>query len=73
MDDPVRNRFRRPGFLLRFLKVFEYAANQKSPRIGKPNRAILDLCLEYFGLKEDEIILIGDNLETDSFKLKTYG
>lgn len=45
--------------------MFEYAANQKSPRIGKPNRAILDLCLEYFGLKEDEIILIGDNLETD--------
>lgn len=27
--------------------MFEYAANQKSPRIGKPNRAILDLCLEY--------------------------
>ena len=24
-----------------------------------------DLCLEYFGLKEDEIVLIGDNLETD--------
>ena len=45
--------------------MFEYAANQKSPRIGKPNRAILDLCLEYFGLKEDEIVLIGDNLETD--------
>ena len=43
--------------------MFEYAANQKSPRIGKPNRAILDLCLEYFGLKEDEIILIGDNLK----------
>ena len=45
--------------------MFEYAANQKSPRIGKPNRAILDLCLEYFGLKEDGIVLIGDNLETD--------
>ena len=45
--------------------MFEYAANQKSPRIGKPNRVILDLCLEYFGLKEDEIVLIGDNLETD--------
>ena len=53
--------------------MFEYATNQKSPRIGKPNRTILDLCLEYFGLKEDEIILIGDNLETDINKiLKQY-
>ena len=45
--------------------MFEYAANKKSPRIAKPNRPILDLCLEYFHLKEDEIILVGDNLETD--------
>ncbi len=45
--------------------MFEYATNQKSPRIGKPSRPILDLCLNHFQLSEDEIVLIGDNLETD--------
>ena len=45
--------------------MFEYATCQKSPRIGKPNRPILDLCLNHFHLTKDEIVLLGDNLETD--------
>ncbi|EOS60529.1 TIGR01457 family HAD hydrolase [Firmicutes bacterium M10-2] len=47
------------------VKLFEYATGQTSPKIAKPHTPILDLCLEYFGLKKDEIILVGDNLETD--------
>ena len=45
--------------------MFEYASNQHSPNIAKPYRPILDLCLDYFDLKGEDVILIGDNLETD--------
>lgn len=45
--------------------MFEYAAGQKSPDIAKPARPILDLCLEHYHLKPEDVVLIGDNLETD--------
>ena len=45
--------------------MFEYASSQTSPDISKPHAPILDYCLEYFGLNKEEVILIGDNLETD--------
>ena len=45
--------------------MFEYASEQKSPEIGKPYPVILNEALETFGLKKEEVILIGDNLETD--------
>lgn len=45
--------------------MFEYASNQKSPNIGKPNAPILDYCLAHYQLKKEDVILIGDNLETD--------
>lgn len=45
--------------------LFEYAANTKSPDIAKPYWPILEGFLETRGLKRDDIILVGDNLETD--------
>lgn len=45
--------------------MFEYASGQKSMAIGKPNAPILLEALEYFNLKKEDCILIGDNLETD--------
>lgn len=45
--------------------LFEYASEQKSPDISKPYAPILDLCLEKHGLSRDDVILVGDNLETD--------
>lgn len=45
--------------------MFEYATGQKSPKIGKPHSPILLEALDYFNLKKDEVVLIGDNLETD--------
>lgn len=45
--------------------MFEYASGQKSMKIGKPNAPILNEALEYFQLKKEECILLGDNLETD--------
>ena len=47
------------------LQMFEYALDAKSPDIGKPSRTILDLCLKHYGLLPSDVILIGDNLETD--------
>lgn len=47
------------------VKMFEYASEQQSPQIGKPYSVILDKALETFHLNKEEVILIGDNLETD--------
>lgn len=45
--------------------MFEYASNQKSPKIGKPYAPILEEALIEYGIKKEEAIIIGDNLETD--------
>lgn len=45
--------------------LFEYAINQKSPDISKPSPVMMDLFCRHFNLDRDEILLIGDNLETD--------
>lgn len=45
--------------------MFEYAANTESLKIGKPYPIILDILLKERSLKKEELILIGDNLETD--------
>lgn len=45
--------------------LFEYASGQKSPDIGKPHAPILDFMLEKHGLRREDVILVGDNLETD--------
>ncbi len=45
--------------------MFEYASNKESLKIGKPYPIILNILLEEFSLKKEDLILIGDNLETD--------
>ena len=45
--------------------MFEYATNTQSPDIAKPSKTMLDLFLRHFHLKKEDVILIGDNLETD--------
>lgn len=45
--------------------MFEYATKQTSPKIGKPYTPILNEAIHYFGLSKDEVIILGDNLETD--------
>lgn len=45
--------------------MFEYALNQKSPDISKPSPVMMDLFCRHFDLKKEDLILIGDNLETD--------
>ena len=45
--------------------MFEYATKQQSPKIGKPHDTILLECLEYIHKQKDEVVIVGDNLETD--------
>lgn len=47
------------------VKMLEFSSGRESIKIGKPHSYILELLLEEFNLKKDEIILLGDNLETD--------
>lgn len=47
------------------VKLFEYASEQESPKIGKPHAVILEEMLKAKGLKREDCIMVGDNLETD--------
>ena len=45
--------------------MIEYATQIDSIKIGKPHSKILDILLSEYKLAKDDIILVGDNLETD--------
>ncbi len=45
--------------------MYEYATKQVSPKIGKPHSPILESALKYMNKEKNEVILVGDNLETD--------
>lgn len=45
--------------------LLEFASSQESPKIGKPDWPILEAALHKANLKKEDIVLIGDNLETD--------
>ncbi|MCI8850994.1 MAG: HAD-IIA family hydrolase [Erysipelotrichaceae bacterium] len=64
------------GFVLgngSVVAMMEYASNQKSPKIGKPHAPILAEALESIGLQKHEVLLVGDNLETDILLGKQCG
>lgn len=45
--------------------MFEYASGQTSPKIGKPYAPILDEALQFLQMKRSDVVIVGDNLETD--------
>ncbi len=45
--------------------MFEYAMNKKSIKIGKPYSPIIEGALRYAKVNKEDVMLIGDNLETD--------
>ena len=45
--------------------MFEYAADVEAIKIGKPHPAIIEGALRYANVIKDDVIIIGDNLETD--------
>ena len=48
-----------------FISFFETATQEKATIIGKPQSVIMDKALEQLQLKKDEVIMVGDNYETD--------
>lgn len=45
--------------------MLEYATQIESIKVGKPYSKILEILLFEYNLKKEDIILVGDNLETD--------
>ncbi len=45
--------------------LLEYASSQKAMKIGKPHQPIVDCVLDHINKTPDEVVIIGDNLETD--------
>ncbi len=47
------------------VKMLEYASGQVSKQIGKPNSPILEGALDLLQLSKEDVVVLGDNLETD--------
>lgn len=45
--------------------MMEYASGQQAVKIGKPHESIIEGALAYLNRKKEEVILVGDNMETD--------
>ncbi|MGL5978414.1 MAG: HAD-IIA family hydrolase [Erysipelotrichaceae bacterium] len=45
--------------------MLEYASGQSSLKIGKPYPTILQMACNYYKVKKEDMVMIGDNLETD--------
>lgn len=65
-----RNRYWRTeeGLVLdagAFVAALEYASGKQATVVGKPSREFFSLAVESIGLPENEIAMIGDDIETD--------
>ncbi|MCI5773115.1 MAG: HAD-IIA family hydrolase [Erysipelotrichaceae bacterium] len=47
------------------VKMFEYASSQEAIKIGKPHQVMIEQALKYAQVDKEDVIIIGDNLETD--------
>ena len=50
-----------------FAAMLEFAANKKAKLIGKPSKDFFMLAVENLGLNASQIVMIGDDLESDIF------
>ena len=48
-----------------FVKCLEYASNKQAKVIGKPNCEFFSLAIASMGLKKEEVIMVGDDIESD--------
>ena len=48
-----------------FIVALEYATDTKALLIGKPSRDFFHLAVKSMGLKPDEVLMIGDDIESD--------
>ncbi|WP_288658083.1 TIGR01457 family HAD-type hydrolase [uncultured Limosilactobacillus sp.] len=47
------------------IKLVEYATQQKPVMIGKPEATIMQMALQKTGLSQEEVVMVGDNYNTD--------
>lgn len=47
------------------IKMLEYASGQTAVITGKPHAYFLEAALAYWNLNKEDVIMVGDNLETD--------
>ncbi|MRI58487.1 MAG: TIGR01458 family HAD-type hydrolase [Epsilonproteobacteria bacterium] len=48
-----------------FVKCLEYASGKKAKVLGKPNCEFFSLAIADMGLKKDEVVMVGDDIESD--------
>lgn len=48
-----------------FVAALEYASDKKAILVGKPNRAFFEMALQDMGLKPQDVVMIGDDIESD--------
>ncbi len=48
-----------------FVKCLEYASGKTAKVLGKPNCEFFSLALQSMGLKKDEVVMVGDDIESD--------
>lgn len=47
------------------VKFLEFATSRKATIIGKPSSIIMELAIEKFGYSKENIVMVGDNYDTD--------
>lgn len=53
--------------------LFEHVIGKESVKIGKPHEPILKEALKFMNLSQEEVIIVGDNLETDIALGENFG
>jgi len=48
-----------------FVKALEYASGVEAKVVGKPSKEFFELAIESMGLKSDEVLMVGDDIESD--------
>ncbi len=48
-----------------FVKCLEYASSKSAKVIGKPNCEFFNLAIADMGLRKDEVVMVGDDIESD--------
>ncbi|RLG02812.1 MAG: HAD family hydrolase [Thaumarchaeota archaeon] len=56
-----------------FIAPFEYMTGMKPLIIGKPSRVIMELALRKLGMRADEVLVVGDRIDTDVKAGKAIG
>ena len=48
-----------------FVTALEFATGKKAVLMGKPSRDFFDLALNDMGLNREQVVMIGDDIQTD--------